>query len=96
MVESAERVQWVRVREEKESVERVLRGEGLEVKVVEVSVRVEEERRRAEVARRARLLRKVEEVSETREEAVRRTAASWVARLCEKVQSERLHRVFER
>jgi hypothetical protein len=96
MVESGERVQWVRVREEKESVERVLRGEGFEVKVVEASVREEEERRRAEVARRARLFRKVEEVSETREEAVRRTAASWVARLCEKVQSERLHRVFER
>lgn len=61
-MESGEREQWVRVREEKESEERVLRGEGFEVKVVEVRVREEEERRRAEVARRARLFKKAEEV----------------------------------
>ena len=86
MVELAEKVQWVQESDEKESEERLERGDWLEVKVVIASVRVEEERRKADVERRAVLLRKVEEIRETREEEVIRTAASWMARLWAKVQ----------
>jgi hypothetical protein len=76
MVELAEKVQWVQESDEKESEERLERGDWLEVKVVIASVRVEEERRKADVERRAVLLKKVEEIRETRDEEVIRTAAS--------------------
>ena len=76
MVELAEKEQLLQESDEKESEERLDRGDWLEAKVVKASVRVEEERRMADVETRALLLKKEEYIKETREEEVIRTVAS--------------------